>query len=102
EDPPAHQTGRRHYLRSINPSGYGLPLCSEAAIEAGECAFSIDPDATATRVIDPANRMLDVAALLAALKDTLPGASDGLAVRDVATQLIKVPEQAVFAAPQTS
>jgi hypothetical protein len=101
EDPPLHKTGRRLYLRSINPAGYGLPLCSDAAIEAGDCTYSIDPDAAATRVVDPATRMLDVAELLSALTAKLPGAGSGLDVRDVATQLIKVPEQAVFAAPPT-
>jgi hypothetical protein len=97
EDPPKGQTGTRIYLRSINPSGYGVPLCTDKEIEEGACAYSVDP--AAEGVIDPATRVLRVPALIDALTKKLPGADAGLNVRDVALQLVKVPEQAVFVAP---
>jgi hypothetical protein len=95
EDAPQGK-GRRIYLRSLNPSGYGPALCTDQEIEAGTCTYSIDPDAEG--VFDATTRVLNVAKLIAAIEGKVPGANTGLHIRDVATQLVKVPEQAVFVA----
>jgi hypothetical protein len=98
EDPPKGQTGTRIYLRSINPSGYGLPLCTDQEIEDGTCTYWIDP--VAEGAIDATSRVVNVPALIGALQKKLPGAETAVNVRDVAIQLVKVPEQAVFVAPR--
>lgn len=104
EDPPVGQLGRRLYLRSLDPGSYGMPLATDAQMADGSDVYVIDPDATS--VLDPATRVLNVATLLTQIAATLPKLANGdaltaddLTVRDIAVQMIKVPEQAVFAPP---
>jgi hypothetical protein len=85
EDPPAGE-GDYLYLRSIDPSNYGTPLPGDHGIDA-------------TTVIDSATRIIRISAaggLLDSMKSKLPNSPD-IRVRDFAVQMIKVPEQAVFA-----
>ena len=87
EDPPAGE-GFYLYLRSLDPSDYGTPLTSDNTIDA-------------TTVIDTATRIIKISAsggLLDSMKSKLN--SPDVSVRDFAVQMIKVPEQAIFAAGQ--
>jgi hypothetical protein len=90
EDPPTGE-GDWLYLRSLDANDYGISLCPDPTT----CAYAID--ARASGVIDPETRLVKVDTLLAAIQAKLPG-DPVLAVRDLAIELVKVPEQAVFAA----
>lgn len=98
EDPPPNQgEGLWLYPRSVDPSSYGKTLCPSAH----DCQYAID--ALASRIVDPATRLVKLTGpggLIAMLESTLPG-SPSLAVRDLAVQLVKVPEQAIFARQAT-
>ena len=83
-------------LRSLG-ADYGTGL--------GGDAYTID----ATEVIDGSTRVLDLGQLRKRIAAKLPAGSadqpvtgDELAVRDVAMQLVKVPDQAVFAPPEAA
>lgn len=90
EDPPtAEGNGYYLYLRSLDPNSYGKPLAGGAqAIDAARGI--IGPD---RRI-----RIAGGGGLLEAIRGKLPG-SPAINVRDFAIQMIKVPEQAIFAAP---
>jgi hypothetical protein len=100
EDPP-NGSGDWAYLRSIGSTGYGMPLCSDAQIEEGTCAYSLD--AVAAGALDAATRVVKVAGaggLVSAMEALLPagpGGAPAVRVRDFAVQMVKVPERAVFA-----
>jgi hypothetical protein len=84
EDPP-HGKGNWLYLRSLAGGDYGTPLQT-----------TIDIDAAA--VVD-ANRLVKISAsggLLDLIRDKLVG-KPALRARDFAVQMIKVPEQVLFA-----
>ncbi len=89
EDPPSGE-GDYLYLRSVDPGNYGALLSSDHAIDG-------------STVIDPATRIIKISAsggLLDSITKELPN-SPAIRVRDFALQMIKVPEQAIFAAPQS-
>ena len=84
------QDGRLN-LRSIEDGKYGTELPERYAIQA-------------TDVIDAATRVLDLGQLRTKIAGTLPPdssgrqpAAGGLTVRDMAMQLVKVPDQILFA-----
>lgn len=84
EDPPSGE-GCYLYLRSLAASNYGMPLGNSVAINAEEFIDS--------------NRIIKITAsggLVSAIRNKLPN-SPTVNVRDFAVQMIKVPEQAVFA-----
>ncbi len=97
QDPPTGE-GYYLYLRSLDTSsGYGTRMCSDEEIEKGTCQHEID--AEGANVIDSATRIVKISAsggLLDQIKENL-GVSD-VNVYDFAVQMIKVPEEAVFAA----
>jgi hypothetical protein len=103
EDPPGKKKdqsgnggeGYYLYLRSLENTNYGMPLCSDEDIEENKCQHQIDVQGQ--KLIDP-NRILNIAGLLPAIQSIL-GSSTPLRVADFAVQMIKVPEQAVFASP---
>jgi hypothetical protein len=82
------------YLRSVADGDYGAPKCSDDEIDRGVCRYAIDAEAAG--LVDAKTRVVAFGKLADALSTTL---GTPLAVRDVAVQLVKVPEQAVFAAP---
>lgn len=103
EDPP-RGTGDWVYLRSVQPLQYGMQLCTDAQIEDGTCAYSVD--AVAAGALDAATRVVKVTAaggLVPAMEAKLPASSGAgpasVRVRDFAVQMVKVPERAVFASP---
>jgi hypothetical protein len=108
EDPPHHFTsgplrqngkGFYLYLRSVGSSNYGMPICTDSQIESGQCQYAID--AVASGAIDQATRIVKISqggGLLGLINDKLPG-KPNLNVRDFALEMVKVPEQAVFATP---
>jgi hypothetical protein len=98
DPPPPAKEGYYLYLRSLATGNYGTPLCTDEQIEKGSCTHQID--AVATGVIDPATRSVDVGKLVGLIKSNLN--SSTLRVCDFAVQMVKVPEQAVFAYPQPS
>lgn len=89
EDPPdGHGEGDYLYLRSLDPADYGTPLVGSKY------------EVNAKQGLIDANRLVKIAAgggLLDVLRKTLPN-SPTVNVRDFAVQMVKVPEQAVFAA----
>lgn len=94
EDPPGQGEGYYLYPRSLGSSDYGAPLCESPE----DCRYAID--AVASGIIDPTTRLVKISGadgILAKLQTTVPG-SPVLQVRDLAIQLVKVPEQAIFAA----
>jgi len=99
DPPPSKGEGYYLYLRSLQSGQYGLPLCSDQTVENDTCHYMID--AVASHIIDPATRIINISGtsgLLASIQNLLPG-SPAVNVRDFAVQMIKVPEQAVFASP---
>ncbi|HEX8183432.1 MAG TPA: hypothetical protein VF747_01735, partial [Blastocatellia bacterium] len=111
EDPPHHISGgplRQNgkgfylYLRFVDNARYGMPICKDSEIESGACQYAID--AAGSNVIDSTTRIVKVSGsggLLSLIKEKLPNNPD-VRVRDFALQMVKVPEQAVFAAPATA
>jgi hypothetical protein len=96
---PNTSEGNWLYLRSLDPTKYGTPLCTDLDIEQNNCQQSID--AVASHLIDPATRIVKISAangLLDNIKNAL--GAPAVNVRDFALQMIKVPEQAIFAAGQ--
>jgi hypothetical protein len=93
QDPPKDRgNGYYLYLRSLDPAGYGRPLPEES--------YGID----ASKGIIGADRRIRITGaggLLEAVRSTLPG-SPTINVRDLAVQLVKVPETAIFATPRTT
>jgi hypothetical protein len=90
EDPPTGE-GMWLYPRSVDASSYGTPLAESYAFDAAS-------------VIDSSTRLLSLSAaggLVPLLEGKLPG-TPTLAVRDLAVQLVKVPEQALFSAQEKS
>lgn len=98
EDPPPDKgEGYYLYLRSLDQSNYGAPLCTDAEIESDACQYQID--ALGSGLIDPATRLVKISAsggLLEAIQKGLPN-SPTVQVRDFAIEMVKVPEQALFA-----
>lgn len=93
EDPPTGE-GDWLYLRSTDPDSYGMPLCTGS----GSCEYALD--AVAKGILDPATRVVAVSGpggAVDVIQAALPG-QPTLAVRDFAVQMVRVPEQAVFAA----
>ena len=80
EDAPKGQGDGRTWLclRSLDSTTYGQATGKQL---------------DATKAVDPGTRILDVAQLLGLMHDQLGG---DLAVRDFATEMIRVPEQALF------
>ena len=102
DPPPGKGEGYYLYLRSLASAQYGTPLCSDQADENDTCQCMID--AVASRIIDPVTRIIRIngaGGLLASIQNLLPG-NPTVNVRDFALQMIKVPEQAVFASPPTA
>ena len=89
EDPPPEKgEGYYLYLRSLNTTDYGMPM--------DETKYYIDAE---QGIIDD-NRIINILGsngLVEKIKEILPEKPD-VNIRDYAVQMIKVPEQAVFAA----
>lgn len=97
DPPPAEGEGYYLYLRSLaDDANFGMTLCTDVQIEEDQCSYQID--AVASGVIDADTRNIQVNTLISLIKDQLGQSS--LPVRDFALQMIKVPEQAVFAATE--
>jgi hypothetical protein len=73
------------YLRSLADSGFGELLGPDKSI-----------DAKALAIVDPKTRVVGVGALRGQLKSALSAGHD-LAPRELAIEMVKVPEQGVFA-----
>lgn len=98
EDPPADKReGYYLYLRSLGAADYGTPLCTDEVIAAGGCQYQID--AAAHNLIDPVTRIVNIGGVLTQMETVL--SSPTLNVYDFAVEMIKVPEQAVFATEPT-
>lgn len=87
EDPPDEKgEGDYLYLRSIDADNYGMPL--------DESTYYIDAK---DGFIDDTTRIVDITGLKDKIGSTLPD-HPTLAIRDFAVQMVKVPEQGIFAA----
>ena len=84
EDPP-EGNGYCLYLRSLDSENYGKPLGDGYKINAGAII-------TSERTI----KISAAGGLLEAIKEKLPG-KPAISIRDFALQMVRVPEQAVFA-----
>lgn len=84
ENPPSGE-GYYLYLRSLQEGDYGQRLCPDEDIEGGRCTHYID----AGQIIDEHN-IVGMSILIAQIKEKL--GVDTVNVRDLAVELIKVPE----------
>lgn len=107
DPPPGQGAGAYLYLRSLDAEQYGMPICSDTSIEQGGCLDTPGQggspgaiDAVARGLIDPATRRVKIGGA-GGLLDVIAGKLGVAAVqvRDFAVQMIKVPEQAIIAAP---
>jgi hypothetical protein len=90
EDPPQGK-GFYIYLRSLQPGAYGQPCCPDP--KTTECDEAVDAGA----MIDARTGVVDIAALVGAMEQRLKLTAGTLNVRDFAVQMIRLPEEAIFA-----